>query len=90
MQYDWPRAFILAISQESDFSHEEDLCKNTAINIKNRIFSENPALSCTTPHGPLTPCCISEKTNDPIPRKCLNGRTEGLKDRQTLIYGLLS
>ena len=47
-------------------------------------FLENLALSRTTSHGFLALCQISEKTNDTIPRKCLerrtDGRTEGKKD----------
>ena len=34
----------------------------------NFFLSKNPALPCIT-HGPLTPCRVSEKTNEPIPRK---------------------
>ena len=33
------------------------------------LFSKNPALSCTKPHGLLTTCCVPENTNDPIIRK---------------------
>ena len=39
-------------------------------------FSKDLALSCTTPHGPLTPCWVSEKTKKSIPRKFLNRRTD--------------
>ena len=42
---------------------------------------KNLALSRTSPHGPLTPCRVSEKTNEPIPRKVPDGRAEGQKDR---------
>ena len=34
---------------------------------------------------PLTPCWVSEKTNEPIPRKHLDGKTDG----QTLIHRTL-
>ena len=44
------------------------------------FFSKNQALSHTTPHGPLTPCRVSEKTNEPIPRKLPDRRTEGQTD----------
>ena len=39
-------------------------------------FSKNVAVSYTTPHGPLTPGSVPEKTNESIPRKCLNRRTD--------------
>ena len=47
---------------------------------KKKFFSENPALSRTTSYEFLAPCQISEKTNDTIPRKCLDRRTEGRTD----------
>ena len=40
-----------------------------------KIFPENPARSHTT-HKFLAPCQISDKTNDTIPRKHLDGRTD--------------
>ena len=40
-----------------------------AIFQKMRIFPKNPALSLLSIYGPLTSCKISEKTNEPIPRK---------------------
>ena len=40
------------------------------------FFPENPALSRTTSYGLLAPCQNSEKTNDTIPRKRLDGRTD--------------
>ena len=43
-----------------------------------RFFKKNPALSCTR-LGPLTPCWVSEKSNEPIPRKLPDRR----KDRWT-------
>ena len=36
---------------------------------KMRIFQKNRALSLLSIDGPLTSCKISEKTNEPIPRK---------------------
>ena len=36
---------------------------------KMRIFLKNRALSLLSIYGPLTSCKISEKTNEPIPRK---------------------
>ena len=45
-----------------------------------KILTENPALSRTTSHGILAPCQISEKTNDIIPRKCVDRRTDGKTD----------
>ena len=58
-----------------------------------RFFKKNPALSGTLRHGPLTPCRVSEKTNEPIPRKLpdrrkdrrTDGRTEGRTDRPYFI-----
>ena len=38
-------------------------------------FSKNLALSCTTPHGPLTPSWVPKKTKEPIPRKLPKERT---------------
>ena len=66
--------------------------KNFQINSKNSIFVhflhfwgketffKKIWLSGTTKHGPLTPCRVSEKTNDQIPRKLLDRRTEGWTD----------
>ena len=45
-----------------------------------KIFPENPALSRTTSYEFLATCQISEKTNDTIPRKRLDRRTEGRTD----------
>ena len=39
-------------------------------------FSKNLALSCTTPHGPLTPSWVPKKTKEPIPRKLPKRRTD--------------
>ena len=33
------------------------------------IISKNPALSCTTPSGPLNTMLSLKKTNEPIPGK---------------------
>ena len=55
-----------------------------------RIFFKNPALSCTTSHGFLSPCQKLEKTNDQIPRK-LPDRCRNLQnmDGQTLFHRTL-
>ena len=50
---------------------------------------QKSALSRIIRHGPLTPCRVSEKTNEPIPRKLLDRMTEGRKDGQTLIHRTL-
>ena len=51
---------------------------------KKYFFLENLALSRTTLYGFLVPCQDLGKTNDTIPRKCLDrwkdGRTEGQTD----------
>ena len=52
-------------------------------------FPENPALSRTTSYEFVAPCQISEKTNDTIPRKHLDRRTEGQKHGPTLFYRTL-
>ena len=55
---------------------------------KNFFFSKHPALSHTTPHGPLRPSntlWVSEKTNEQITRKLPGRRMEG----QTLIHRTL-
>ena len=44
---------------------------------------KNPALSHTATHKPLTPRYISEKTNEPIPRKLPDRKTKGRKDQST-------
>ena len=53
------------------------------------FFSSKISLSRTIPHGPLTPCLVSEKTSEPIPRKLPEGIIEGQKDGQTLIHRTL-
>ena len=54
------------------------------------FFLENPALSRTTSYGFLATCQNLEKTNDTIPRKCLDGRTDGgREDGQTLFHRTL-
>ena len=40
------------------------------------------ALSHTTANGPLTPCSVSENTNEQIPRKLPDRRTERWTDRR--------
>ena len=50
-----------------------------------RIFLKNPALTRTTSRDFLSPCQKLEKTNDQIPRKLLNRRTDG----QTLFHRTL-
>ena len=54
-----------------------------------KFFLENPALSHTTSYGFWVPCQNLDKTNDTIPRKCLDRRKEGPKDGQTLFYRTL-
>ena len=58
-----------------------------------RFFLRNPALSHRKKHGPLTSCWVSQKTNESIPRKLPDGRTERWKDgkteRRTLIHRTL-
>ena len=52
-----------------------------------RVFPKNRALSLLSIHGPLTSCKISERTNDPIPRKCVTDvRTYVHTYGQTLIH----
>ena len=36
------------------------------------LFSKNLAMSCTTPHGHLTPCWFQEKTKELVSRKLLD------------------
>ena len=48
-----------------------------------KLFPENPALSRTNLYEFLAPCQISEKTNDAIPRKRLDRRTDGRTERRT-------
>ena len=49
------------------------------------IFSKKIRLCHTIIYGPLTPCYVSGKTNEPIPRKLTDrrkdGRTEGRTNR---------
>ena len=58
-------------------------------NFWDNLFRRKIQLSCTTIHRPLTPCWVSEKTNQAIPRKLPNGRTEGQKDGQNPIHRTL-
>ena len=44
-----------------------------------KAFLENPALSRATSYQFLAPCQNLEKTNDTIPRKRPDGRTDGRK-----------
>ena len=44
-----------------------------------KIFLAYMALSCTTSYGFLAPCQNLEKTNDAIPRKCLDRQKDGRK-----------
>ena len=56
------------------------------------FFLENPALSCTTSYGFLTPCQNFEKVNDTIqkcPDRWKDGLKDGQQDRQTLFYRTL-
>ena len=46
------------------------------------FFLENAALSHTTSYGFLAPCQNLEKTNYTIPRKRLDRRKDGWKDRR--------
>ena len=52
---------------------------------RQKKFSDNPALSSTTSYGFLAPCQNLEKTDDAIPRKHPDGRTDGRKDRPYFI-----
>ena len=52
---------------------------------KKDFFPKNRAFSCAFPHGALTPYKVLEKTNELIPGKLLEGRTEG----QILTYKAL-
>ena len=47
-----------------------------------KFFFKNLASSVTTYHSQLSPCTISEKTNDPISRKFCDARTDGQTDGQ--------
>ena len=55
--------------------------------IFDHFFQKNPAPSHITRYGPLTPCQVSEKTNEPILRKFTDrqkdGRMEEWTDRRT-------
>ena len=46
-------------------------------------FFQKIRLSRTTIYGPLTTYLVSEKTNEPIPRKLTDRRKEGQKDGRT-------
>ena len=47
------------------------------------FFFKNQASSVTRYRGQLSSCTTSEKANDPILRKFIDGRTDRRKDRQT-------
>ena len=47
------------------------------------FFFKNLPSPVTRYHGQLSPCTISEKTNDPILRKLSDGWTDRWNDRQT-------
>ena len=57
---------------------------------QNFFSSENQAMSRITSYGLLASCQNAEKTNNTIPRKCLDrrtdGKTEGQNDGQTLFH----
>ena len=53
------------------------------IRTANFFFFKNLAASVTRNHGQLSPCTISEKTNDPISRKLSDGRTDERTDGET-------
>ena len=53
------------------------------------FFQKNPAQSHITRYGPLTPCQVSEKTNEPILRKLTDRRKDGRTDGRTLFYSTL-
>ena len=61
------------------FAH---FCPFSQFSRQKLFFTENPALSRTTSHEFLAPCLHLEKTNDKIPRKNSDRRTEGREDRQ--------
>ena len=52
-------------------------------------FFQKIWLSHTTIYGPVTPCLVSGKTNEPIPRKLTGKQMDGWKDGQTLFYRTL-
>ena len=49
-------------------------------------FFKKTRLCHTIIYGPLTPCYVSEKTNEPIPRKLTDRRKDGRADEKTLFY----
>ena len=53
------------------------------------FFKKNLALSCTIRHEPLTLCWVSEKINEPIPRKLTDKQKDGRTDGQTVSYRTL-
>ena len=60
------------------------LCTTSMQNISSfHLLAENPALSRITSYGFLAPYKNSEKTNDTIPRKRLDRRTDGKTEGRT-------
>ena len=53
-------------------------------------FFQKIWLSHTTLYGPLTPCQVPEKTNEPIPRKLMNRQKDRRKDGQTQFHRTLA
>ena len=51
--------------------------------VKKKLFSKNLVLSCTISYGFLATCQNLGKTNDTIPRKRKERRTDGRTDRMT-------
>ena len=54
-------------------------------NSDHHFFFKNLDSSITRYHGQLLSCKISEKTNDPILRKFIDGRTDGRTDDSDFI-----
>ena len=50
---------------------------------RQNFFFKNLASSVTRYQGNLSSCIRSEKTNDPILKKFMDGRTDGRTERQT-------
>ena len=50
------------------------------------FFPKNLAVSHTTIYGPLTPCKVSEKNNESIPRKLTDRRKDRRKDRRQNLF----
>ena len=54
------------------------------------FFLKNLASSVTRIHGQLPSCTISQKTNDPILRKCSDGQTDRQTEESDLIEHCLT